>query len=433
MLNKNTRLFLIVACSSVASQIYVNLFIDGFIFAMSPFVMGTLLYIFRDINPIKACVLIGICSPLFRLFVMILQTEEILHSMKLALPDIAFFFAYAFFFGVAFKFLGLTQYHYFYLRLVLCDFLSNCAELSVRIIISDEAITPKYIGGLVLIALMRSLFIILICMISESYKLLLEKKEHDANYKRLVMMASTFNSEMYFMQKNTNDIEDIMGNAFTLYRTLEERNYPKELQNISLGIAKDIHEVKKGNTRVIKGLQDFFNIEFKNISISLEDLLKILAVNLKRDPDRISFTYSCETDYMIEQHFDFMSILRNLVSNSIDALEDMRPQKRGEIYVSCKETINENVKYCIIEVKDNGPGIPDDVSEVLFVPGFSTKFNEDTGDINRGIGLTLVKDLTEKVFNGTISFKTSKNGTTFRLQIPVSSLTSSQPTKTFNS
>ncbi len=429
MLNKNTRLFLIVACSSVASQIYVNLFVDGFIFAMSPFVMGVLLYIFRDINPIKACVLTGIFSPLFRLFVMILQTEEILHSMKLVLPDIAFFFAYAFFFGIVFKFLGLAQYHYFYLRLVLCDFFSNCAELSVRIIISDESITLKYIGGLVLIALMRSLFIILICMISESYKLLLEKKEHDANYKRLLMMASTFNSEMYFMQKNTNDIEDIMGNAFTLYRTLEDRNYPKELQSISLGIAKDIHEVKKGNTRVIKGLQDFFNIEFKNISISLEDLLKILSVDLKRDPDRISFMYSCETDYMIEQHFDFMSILRNLISNSIDALEDMRPPRRGEIYVSCKETINENIKYCIIEVKDNGPGIPDDVGEVLFVPGFSTKFNENTGDINRGLGLTLVKDLTEKVFKGNISFKTSKSGTTFRLQIPVSALTASPASK----
>ena len=420
-MNKNSRLFLMVSVSSIASQIYLNMFVDGFIIAMSVVMMGIFLYIFKDLESVVAIMLIGICSPAFRLIVMLWKGGDWAKSAILCLPDMAFFFAYAFFFGFVLRKLGYTSYGNYYIRLTLSDFLSNCVEMMVRFLIFHQFFTVQRLGGLIILAICRSFFILLVCISSDIYKSLLEKTEHEENYKKLVLMASTFNSEVYFMEKNMNEIEDIMKNAFTLYKTLERENYPKSLQNITLEIAKDIHEVKKGYRRVIRGLQDNFLSEFKDTVLSLSDILKILSVDVEKSSAaigaNITFTYSYKTNYMIEKHFAFMSILRNLVSNSIDALSESHPF-HGSIDISCTDDIIENIKYCVINIKDNCPGIPDDVIDVLFEPGFSTKYNEETGDINRGLGLTLVKDLLTELFDGQVSVTSSRHGTVFTLKIP---------------
>ena len=59
-----------VSVSSIASQIYLNMFVDGFIIAMSVVMMGIFLYIFKDLESVTAIMLIGVCSPLFRFVVM---------------------------------------------------------------------------------------------------------------------------------------------------------------------------------------------------------------------------------------------------------------------------------------------------------------------------------------------------------------------------
>ena len=118
-----------------------------------------------------------------------------------------------------------------------------------------------------------------------------------------------------------------------------------------------------------------------------------------------------------------MSIIRNFTSNSLDALSKMPKTYRGDIFIRCRDMTKGGVKYCAIEIKDNGPGIPVDEQDFIFVPGFSTKFNEDTGDINRGIGLTLAKDLLEDQFSGTIDLKSTNKGTLFTLWFPVDRLT----------
>ena len=427
-MQKNTRLFLMVAASSIASQIYVNMFVDGFIIALSVVMMGIFLYIFKDLDSVKACLLIGIFSPLVRLLIVLWQGENLLPAAKLVLPDMAFFFAYAMIFGILFRSLGFASYERFYLRLAGSDFLSNCVEMLVRFIIFHQFFTPQRLIGLMILAVVRSFLILLVCIASDLYKSLLEKAEHEENYKKLVLMASTFNSEVYFMEKNMNEIEDVMKNAFLLYKTLERENYPKSLQHISLEIAKDIHEIKKGYRRVIMGLQDNFLSDFKDTSLHLSDILKILSVDVEKNGTQrnisIGFSYSFEVNYIIEDHFPFMSILRNLVGNSVDAIEGSNLH-RGEIDIRCREVTENDKKFCVITVHDNGPGIPADIIDVLFEPGFSTKYDETTGDINRGLGLTLVRDLLTDKFHGEIAVESAvattgqvRKGTTFTLRIP---------------
>ncbi|MBO5564266.1 MAG: ATP-binding protein [Lachnospiraceae bacterium] len=427
-MSKRTKYILMAAGTALSSQIYLNMFADGFIIAFSPLMMAVFLYLFRDLNPFRSICLIALASPLFRLVVMIMQSGNVVDSMHLVLPDMAFFFAYAFFFCKLFYRFGYTPYHNYYLRIALCDFCSNCVELSVRALSSLATFSIATFQGFLILALVRSLLVLLVCIILDINYSLLTRQEHEANYKQLLLMAATLNSEVYFMQKNMNEIEDIMKNAFSLYRTLQEDNYPKELQNTSLTIAKDIHEVKKGYRRVIKGIHDNFLIGFKDSpTLLLSELLQILSADIDRASMtarlHLSIYTSYETDYRIQKHFAFTSIVRNLVNNSVDALTSLSPTHHGEIFVRCRDMVKNGRPYCVVEVKDNGPGIEENIKEVMFVPGFSTKYDEDTGDINRGLGLTLVKDLLEQKFDGSIEVTSSEKGAQFLLWFPVDKLT----------
>jgi two-component system sensor histidine kinase YcbA len=59
----------------------------------------------------------------------------------------------------------------------------------------------------------------------------------------------------------------------------------------------------------------------------------------------------------------------------------------------------------------------------IFSPGFSTKINYTTGQINRGLGLSVVLDIVERELKGRVNVNSTKDiGTTFLIYIPRDSL-----------
>ncbi len=86
--------------------------------------------------------------------------------------------------------------------------------------------------------------------------------------------------------------------------------------------------------------------------------------------------------------------------------------------------VKEEGKYVLFTVSDNGSGMDDDILSYIYNPGFSTKFDEKTGDICRGgIGLTMVKSLVQDTFMGVVDVTTEQNkGTTFSISIPIEAL-----------
>ncbi|HXS58289.1 MAG TPA: ATP-binding protein [Hanamia sp.] len=74
-------------------------------------------------------------------------------------------------------------------------------------------------------------------------------------------------------------------------------------------------------------------------------------------------------------------VLINLVVNAMEAVKD-RADARIVLSASLSDT-----NRILVKVTDNGPGIPDDVMENIFIPFFSTK---KTGS---GIGLSLCKQI----------------------------------------
>ena len=116
------------------------------------------------------------------------------------------------------------------------------------------------------------------------------------------------------------------------------------------------------------------------------------------------------------QHYQLLSILKNLVTNAVEAIQSSG--KRGTIRLSAR-LAGETLSFV---VEDNGPGIPPRSMQNLFQMGYSTKFDPETGNIGRGVGLPSVQHIVEEL-RGTIQVdSTPGKGARFQVDIPVSSL-----------
>jgi len=107
------------------------------------------------------------------------------------------------------------------------------------------------------------------------------------------------------------------------------------------------------------------------------------------------------------------SLVLNLAANALDACRfDPATDKQHRIILRCA---TQESGATLIEVEDNGAGIPDDVSHKVFQAFFSVKGTEGTG-----IGLLVVQRVAE-AHDAKLSFNTEEGvGTTFRVLFPPS-------------
>lgn len=113
----------------------------------------------------------------------------------------------------------------------------------------------------------------------------------------------------------------------------------------------------------------------------LELLKKIEVLMSARLPGDIGFSVSCdpkELEFFIDEK-QIVQVLINLAKNAIQAVSD---KEHGRVKIMAGIDGN-GAKY--IEVQDNGPGIPPERMEEIFVPFFTTK------EEGSGIGLSLSK------------------------------------------
>jgi len=116
---------------------------------------------------------------------------------------------------------------------------------------------------------------------------------------------------------------------------------------------------------------------------------------------------------------DFSRVLLNLINNAFDAMRekmtgDGRPttgdklQNSEEYRPTLMISTLLSEKNVVVEVGDNGLGIPDSIREKILQPFFTTK----KGTEGTGLGLSITRDIIE-AHGGTIDFNSSEEGTRF--------------------
>lgn len=391
---------------ALVSQAYVNIFTDDFRVSLSVIIFSVILLLYKDLSIIKTSIATGIIVFLFRVCLFYFSTLDIHYSVTVNYPVMFFYSIY----GICFNFLELNNEKNMYklfLGILTCDFFSNNIELLLRIEGTFNESIIDMIKVLFVIALGRTAFVILFISIVKYYRLILIKEEHQERYRKLILLTSSLRSEIYLMNKNIDYIEKVMGNSYKLYEEMSKSDSSSEQKSLALSIAKDVHEVKKDYIRVIRGIEELTENKIEYTDMRLKDIFYILEENTRRylesEELSINLIFKLGNDFRTKEHYHIISILRNLINNAIEAIGG-KPED-GVIIVSH----HSDDKNHIFKVYDNGKGIKERDLEYIFEPGFSTKYDKKTGDINRGFGLTLVKDMVENYFKGKITVESNYN------------------------
>jgi two-component system CitB family sensor kinase len=117
----------------------------------------------------------------------------------------------------------------------------------------------------------------------------------------------------------------------------------------------------------------------------------------------------------VGDHTALLTVLGNLVDNAVDAVAEGTGQTHSRLVVV---QIVKTQQHLNLSVWDNGPGIPQDRLEQVFVDGYSTK--EPRGGLRRGVGLALVHRLVAR--SGGSIVVTSQEGTRFDVRLPLDRL-----------
>ena len=429
---KKIRKTLIVAFFvSISAQIHFDVLTDGFIVAMSSVVMAIFIYCYEDLTAAYIACMSGIFAPAVRYLIGIAGGAGYVQEALAVIPDMVFFFAYAAVYTLIYRFFirapkATKNFPY---AVFFADFLGNICEMSFRSILTGQMLlSPRILLYLALVALVRTVLIMMVIVAIESYGNLLINQERDREYKRLLTQASTIEGEVRIMNKNMMDVEGVMKKAYDLYSQTKDDGYPKEVTDRILEIAKDTHEIKGDYRNVLSVLNDIYLQELREDPMRISEILFLERANVlamaKQNEYEIDIITRIQSDFRVRESFKMMSVIRNLMTNAAEAIG----RGPGRIIVtSSAEADPEDpfsaAKNYIITVRDNGPGISQAEIGNLFLEGYSTKFDPKTGNIQRGLGLSLVRDYVEQDFCGRIEVESDPGKfTQFRITIPADKL-----------
>ncbi len=202
----------------------------------------------------------------------------------------------------------------------------------------------------------------------------------------ITSLANT--TKKYFVRKDTGSIMKIdeMDDAL-LHKTVDSLD---TIETTGKGLIDFV-----GKYRSLTALpQPKFEIfPIRDMFDKLQTLLKEEA-----DPNTIALEFNCAPN-TLELTADFSlleKVLINLIKNAFQALEK---SKDGKVQVSAFKNVENRV---IIEVKDNGSGIPVNIIDDIFIPFYTTKNN------GSGIGLSLSRQIM-RLHSGTITVSSIPN------------------------
>ncbi len=190
-----------------------------------------------------------------------------------------------------------------------------------------------------------------------------------------------------------------LGPELTRFGTLLEMEHiAEELDHSSARISDLIKAIKEYSYMDQAPLQE---VDIKN---SLETTLTIMHHKLKRGIV-VTREYAPVLPKVMAYGSELNQVWTNLIDNAADAMG-----ASGKLTV---RAIREN-EFVLVEIADNGPGIPLEVQSRIFEPFFTTKgVGEGTG-----LGLDVVHRIVKKM-RGMVSVHSVPGDTRFQVRIPI--------------
>ena len=194
----------------------------------------------------------------------------------------------------------------------------------------------------------------------------------------------------------------------------------REASALDLGaraeMLEDLAHVSKGIEQAADYLRSIQDRPFGGVArLARFDIVPVVrsCVTLERPLARkhgvaLEWDAAVEGVYLYGDPSALYQVMTNLIRNAVDASE-----ARADVVTVSLSHKGETV---ILAVRDAGHGIAPENLQKIFEPGFTTK----PPGRGSGIGLAVVREITENMFGGKISVETNVNvGSTFSVILPI--------------
>lgn len=411
------RKLLIGAVVAFSSQLYLSVWAEGFRVSAAVILYPALLMtMMRSSHMPDTGVVTGLCVMALRITLDLMAGVDFWHALRLEYPGGVFYLCYDCLLCLLIRDRRSVSYVQMGGAFWVCDLLSNILNLTLSggHFASSEHSALLSLAGL---ALARALTASMILWGAWYYHQLLLHQDHERRYQRLFIMTAELKNELYFLKKDSEDIEGVMSRAYRLYERLGELQVPEEDQALALSIAREVHEIKKDNLRIIRGIEGEVADAYDQEEVHISDLFRILEDSTRRmlgeQRANIRLECWCGNDVKTRAHYRILSVLKNLVTNAVEAIQSAS----GHGTVRVEESLQDG--FIVLRVIDDGPGISPRAMNNLFQVGYSTKFDPDTGNINRGVGLPAVQFIVDEL-GGSIQVDSQPGqGAQFTVKLPL--------------
>jgi two-component system, NtrC family, sensor kinase len=245
--------------------------------------------------------------------------------------------------------------------------------------------------------------------ISKQVAIVIEKSRlyiQKLNAEKMALVGVSLSETAHYIK---NVLQSMKGGAWFVDQGLKKGDIDKVQKGWSL-----LQRSTKKISSLVENMLNYsrpgsVNPERGNLNALIVEILKSVVDNINE------YGIEIKTDLMRrlpDVYFDWDRIndaMLNLITNAKDAIV---PDNPG--LISIKSYTDLEKKTVIIEVKDNGSGIPEEAQPKVFNLFFSTKGRRGTG-----IGLAVTKKIIED-HGGAISFESKEGeGCCFRVELPI--------------
>src|ERR1043165_5017737 len=183
--------------------------------------------------------------------------------------------------------------------------------------------------------------------------------------------------------------------------------------NCQLAAAKLAAEIKTATARISElvgaikeySYMDQASVQEVDIHKALDNTLLILKYKLKKKDITVTRDYAESLPRIKAYGSELNQVWTNLIVNAVDAMSE-----GGKLKVRTKSEPTD----IMVEIRDNGAGIPADARSRIFEPFFTTKaVGEGTG-----LGLDTVARIVRK-HRGNVRFESKPGDTCFQVRLPI--------------
>jgi signal transduction histidine kinase/ActR/RegA family two-component response regulator len=253
------------------------------------------------------------------------------------------------------------------------------------------------------------------------------EQEKDEKYKAELLIAAkkaeaANEAKTEFLQRMSHDIRTPINGicgfvnmadhyADDIKKQTEYRTKVKEASNLLLELVNDVLDMSKLESGEIVLEEIPFNLSsiFKEVFVVIEQMASEQNIQIEWEKKEII-------------HRDFIGspgyvkrVMMNILSNAVKY-----NRENGHIYISCMEIPSEQPEMTTMEFvcRDTGIGMTEEFQKCVFEPFAQEHTGSRTKFAGTGLGMSIAKNLVEKM-GGSISFESKEGaGTTFVIQVP---------------